>query len=422
MKASNEELQSMNEELRSTMEELETSKEELQSMNEELTTLNQENRHKVEELTQLSSDLQNLLSATDIATLFLDRDFRILRFTPRIGELFNIRLADRGRALSNFSHRLGYKKLLDDAREVLDRLAPVEREIEDEDGRFYLTRVLPYRSVKDRIEGVVITFVEITERKRSEEALRESEARFRGPVEPWAQAVWEADATGMMVADSTSWRAYTGQTFEEWLGEGWAQAVHPQDRADALRNWREAVRSGDLVNAEFRVRSPDGGWRWTNVRAAPMRDAGGAIQKWVGLNIDISERKRLEEALRESEAFYRRAVEAGRVGAWYGDLQTGNFHIAPQMAALLGYAPGEQNVSRRQWLAAVHPDDRPAMEAALAGQSEQEARFDLIHRIQLADGTVRRLYSRGAVAREAGGETLRLYGASVDVTALSAAG
>src|SRR6202012_14182 len=111
MKASNEEMQSTNEELRSTMEELETSKEELQSTNEELQTVNQQNRLKVEELSQLSSDLQNLLIATDIATLFLDRDLRIMRFTPRFAELFNVRVTDRGRPLSDLTHRLGDAQL-----------------------------------------------------------------------------------------------------------------------------------------------------------------------------------------------------------------------------------------------------------------------------------------------------------------------
>lgn len=129
MKASNEEMQSSNEELRSTMEELETSKEELQSMNEELSTLNQENRHKVEELSQLSGDLQNLLAATDIATLFLDKKFRIMRFTPRASELFNVRHLDRGRPLSDLTHRLGYTNLQDDAQRVLSDLMPVEREV-----------------------------------------------------------------------------------------------------------------------------------------------------------------------------------------------------------------------------------------------------------------------------------------------------
>jgi two-component system CheB/CheR fusion protein len=173
MKASNEELQSANEELRSTMEELETSKEELQSMNEELQTVNQENRHKVAELALLSGDLQNLLSATDIATLFLDRELRILRFTPRIGDIFNMRMTDRGRPAADLTHRLGYPQLMADAELVLQNLQPIEREVHDEAGRWYLTRLLPYRSTDDRIGGVVINFIDISRRKQSEEALQE---------------------------------------------------------------------------------------------------------------------------------------------------------------------------------------------------------------------------------------------------------
>lgn len=139
MRAANEELQSVNEELRSTLEELETSKEELQSMNEELQTVNQENRHKVDELSQLTGDLQNLMAATDIATLFLDRELRILRVTPRTRDLFNIRASDRGRPFTELRHRLGYDLLEQDLCAVLERLTPIEREIQSETGDWYLT-------------------------------------------------------------------------------------------------------------------------------------------------------------------------------------------------------------------------------------------------------------------------------------------
>lgn len=183
MKASNEEMQSTNEELRSTLEELETSKEELQSINEELQTVNQENRHKVEELSQLSSDLHNLLSATDIATLFLDRELRILRFTPKLGELFNVRQTDRGRPISDLTARIGYSEMRSDAALVLSRLSPIERELQDEAGRWYLTRVLPYRSTEDKIEGVVTTFVDITTRKTAEDAARASEQRLAAELD-----------------------------------------------------------------------------------------------------------------------------------------------------------------------------------------------------------------------------------------------
>jgi two-component system, chemotaxis family, CheB/CheR fusion protein len=182
MQASNEELQSSNEELRSTMEELETSREELQSMNEELATVNQENRHRVEELSQLSSDLQNLMASTEIATLFLDRQLRIVRFTPQVGELFNIRATDRGRPLVDFRSNIGYPQLQDDARRVLERLTPIEREVQGARGRWYLLRVLPYRGSHDRIEGVVITLLDISERKKAQESLRQSEERLAQEV------------------------------------------------------------------------------------------------------------------------------------------------------------------------------------------------------------------------------------------------
>jgi len=182
LRASNEELLSANEELRSTLEELETSKEELQSINEELQTVNQENRHRVEELGQLSSDLQNLFAATDIATLFLDRDLRILRYTPKTGELFNVQPTDRGRPLSDLTHRLGYDKLGEDALQVLDRLVPVEREVRGA-GRYFQMTLRPYRDVKDRIAGVVVTFVDLTVRKEMEEALREAKEYAENIIE-----------------------------------------------------------------------------------------------------------------------------------------------------------------------------------------------------------------------------------------------
>ncbi len=172
MKTSNEELQSMNEELRSTMEELETGKEELQSINEELQTVNQENRHKMEELARLSSDLQNLLAATDIATVFLDRELRIVRFTPALADLFSVRMTDRGRPLSDLTHRLVDGDLITRAEEVLETLVPFEGEVEDEGGRWYLTRIMPYRSAEERIEGLVITFVDVTDRRSMEDELR----------------------------------------------------------------------------------------------------------------------------------------------------------------------------------------------------------------------------------------------------------
>ena len=310
LKASNEEVTSVNEELQSTNEELETSKEELQSLNEELTTVNAQLQAKMEEHEAASNDLGSLLGSTDIGVVFLDTRMRIRRYTPTTRDLLELIPSDMGRPLSDLARKFDDPHLLDDCRAVLDKLVPVERAVTSQSGRTYARRALPYRTTDNRIDGVVVTFVDVTDRHRAETALRRSETRFRGLVEPWAQAIWEADAAGAVVDDSPSWRAYTGQTQAQWLGEGWATAVHPDDREQGLQQWRTAMAAGTPVNAEFRLRGPDGGYRWTNVRAAPLRDApDGPILKWVAMNVDVTARRQAEAALRASEEQFRRAIE-----------------------------------------------------------------------------------------------------------------
>lgn len=182
LQASNEELQSMNEELKSTTEELETSKEELQSVNEELYTVNQELQDKNKELSQANSDLRNLMASTGIGVIFLDRSLNLRRFTPPARELFNFIPADEGRPLSDLRGKIDYDEergLTEDAERVLDSLQPVEREVQKGEGRWYLVRILPYRTQEDKINGVVINFIDITNRKETELELREREQELR---------------------------------------------------------------------------------------------------------------------------------------------------------------------------------------------------------------------------------------------------
>jgi two-component system CheB/CheR fusion protein len=178
LRAANEELQSVNEEYRSTAEELETSKEELQSINEELQTVNNELKSKLETVSRSKNDMQNLMAATNVGTLFLDTDLRIKRFTPPIAALFNITKNDEGRPITDFTHRLDYGAFADDAREALHALTPIEREVSG-GGSWFLTRLRPYQTADERIEGVVVTFIDITERLAAEQNLKTSEARAR---------------------------------------------------------------------------------------------------------------------------------------------------------------------------------------------------------------------------------------------------
>ncbi|HVF41039.1 MAG TPA: chemotaxis protein CheB [Gemmatimonadaceae bacterium] len=169
LKASNEELQSINEEQRATEEELEASKEELQSINEELHTVNQEFKIKNEELGERNSDLGNFIDSTGIATIFLDRALRVRVFTPAVSNLFHLRANDAGRPLADIAHKLDYPGLTEDATEVLRTLVRCDREVRAVDGRWYLARISPYRSVDDRIEGVVLSLLDISDRKKAEQ-------------------------------------------------------------------------------------------------------------------------------------------------------------------------------------------------------------------------------------------------------------
>ncbi|MGO9544200.1 MAG: CheR family methyltransferase, partial [Rhodomicrobium sp.] len=178
LRAANEELQSINEEYHSTAEELETSKEELQSINEELQTVNAELKSKLESVSRTNNDLQNLMAATDVGTLFLDSQLRIKLFTPKMAEIYNIKAADEGRPVTDLTHKLDYGHFAEDAQTVLKDLALVEREIRA-GASWYLTRMRPYRTIDNRIEGVVCTFVDITARLETEQALKAGEARLR---------------------------------------------------------------------------------------------------------------------------------------------------------------------------------------------------------------------------------------------------
>jgi two-component system CheB/CheR fusion protein len=173
LKSSNEELQSTNEELQSTNEELTTSKEEMQSMNEELQTLNQELQVKVDELSRASDDMKNLLNSTNIATLFLDDALNVRRFTTEATKLFKLLPGDVGRPITDLTTDLDYPELAENLREVLRTLVFQERNIPTRDGRWYSVRIMPYRTQDDRIDGLVITFSDITAAKKLEAELRE---------------------------------------------------------------------------------------------------------------------------------------------------------------------------------------------------------------------------------------------------------
>ena len=179
LKSANEELQSTNEELQSTNEELTTSREEMQSMNEELQTVNAEQQSKMDELSWINNDMNNLLNSTEIVTVFLDNDLHVRRFTPGADKIFKLIPGDVGRPLSDIVNDLLYPKMTEEAREVLRTLVFSEKQIVTADGRWFSVRIMPYRTMDDVIGGVVITFSNITAAKVLEAELREESARLK---------------------------------------------------------------------------------------------------------------------------------------------------------------------------------------------------------------------------------------------------
>jgi two-component system, chemotaxis family, CheB/CheR fusion protein len=304
LKASNEELQAMNEELRSATEELETSREELQSINEELTTVNHELKTKVEELGHANSDMHNLMDATAIATVFLDRELRITRYTPSAVSLFNLIPTDVGRPLTDLTTHLQYPEMGIDAMRVLERLVPVEREVGQADGSWYLARLLPYRTIEDRIAGVVLSFVNITERKQAEE------------VRLWLSAVVTSTTDGIISfsLDQTilSWNSGAERIFgysaEEAIGKP-LSILAPADAEehDRVIEWVGAAQR--IENLEtVRVRK-DGSEVHVSLTVSPIRDNNGKVMAGTAIVRDISGAHAAAEALRATDEKLRRTVE-----------------------------------------------------------------------------------------------------------------
>jgi chemotaxis methyl-accepting protein methylase len=196
LRSANEELQSTNEEIQSTNEELTTSKEEMQSMNEELQTLNAELQAKVDELSRASNDMKNLLESTDIATLFLDKELNVRRFTPQTTHIIKLIPSDVGRPITDLVSGLNYPKLEDDVRGVLRTLVPMEHSAAALSGRWFNVRILPYRTMDDRIDGVVITFTDITAAKTLEAKLLATQAGLEKRVADQAMKLGQGKGRG----------------------------------------------------------------------------------------------------------------------------------------------------------------------------------------------------------------------------------
>jgi two-component system CheB/CheR fusion protein len=306
-KASNEEVMSMNEELQSANEELETSKEELQSLNEELTTVNNQLHDKVDELESANNDMANLLNCTDVATVFLDPELRIKRFTPAATDLFNFVALDLGRPLGDITARFADLDLVGDIQQVLRQLAPREKEVSSQEGRWWSRRVVPYRTRDNRVEGVVITFVDVTERKQAVDTVVR---RLATIVENSADAILSKDLDGTIRTWNQGAERLYGYTHAEAVGQS-VELIVPRERRDELATIMAKIRRGESIERLETERLCKYGQRIAvSLTVSPIRDEGGTVVSASAMAHDITARKQADDARRVSEERLRAVMNA----------------------------------------------------------------------------------------------------------------
>ena len=412
MESSNEELLSMNEELQSKNEEIETSKEEVQSVNEELEATNQELIHKVEELRRTNSDLQNLMEATDIATLFLDRQLCIKRMTPRVQELFNVRPDDTGRPLSDFSHNLGYDRLIDDANQVLDRLQPIEREVEGKDGKWFLVQLRPYRTLEDKIDGVVITFVNITEMKavhREAEEARE-----------YAEEIVDTVQTSLLVLDEDLRVKTANDAFYETF------QVEPDDTVGTLvydlgnQQWdipelrtllRDILQESEVVTdyvVEHKFESLGHRIMHLNARRIDNREL-------ILLSIEDVTQSSMMQKLREERNFIESLLETVGALVIVVDVDGRIVRFNKECQEVTGYS-AEEAEGRKVFDFLIPPEDQQGVQVVMeeheAGRDQTYSENEWITK----DGERRLIRWSSTVLRDTEGEIEYIIGTGIDIT------
>ncbi|HXH85101.1 MAG TPA: chemotaxis protein CheB [Candidatus Tectomicrobia bacterium] len=299
--ASNEELQASYEELQASNEELQSTNEELQSVNEELYTVNAEYQRKITELTELTNDMDNLLSSTDIGTIFLDAQLRIRKFTPKIAETFDLVPHDIGRPIEAFAHTLEHPGLGADLARVLETGQTVERELRDARGKAFFLRVLPYR-VKGAVDGVVVTVIDISGLRAAEDALFHERHLLNSLLRTVPDAIYFKDARGRFIRANPAMARRLGLADPaDAVGKTAFDLPDPQAALALQREDDAVLHTGEPQHYRLERRAgPDGREVWDLVTRLPLRDPDGRIVGIIVIFRDVTAQKQAEDKIHEA--------------------------------------------------------------------------------------------------------------------------
>lgn len=335
LQTSNEELQATNEELLAANEELQSTNEELHSVNEELYTVNAEFERKNHELKTIGEDLNNLLASTDIGTLFLDRHLRIRRFTPSIGRIFKLLPQDISRPIDHLAYQLeGEPDLIARLKEVLATGKPAEREICTRDGEWLYQRVLPFRTAEDQIDGVVLTFTDIS-------GLKSIQDKLNLAMEFSRMVWWEWNLVSQELTTHTGGQSlfgFEGSVFKTTTAE-WHNLIHPED-LERVQQSLERCLNGDASRWECQHRflTRDGQWRWVvnKGKVAASNETGQPV-RMLGTTQDVHERCLAEQEIRKLNL----ALERGPVMVMITDLESRIEYVNQAFCEVTGYSAAE---------------------------------------------------------------------------------
>ncbi len=405
LRVAHEEAMSMNEELQSSNEELESSKEELQSLNEELSTVNSELEGKLAELQRALNDLRNLMDNTRVATLFLDRELRIRRFTHPAAHLFHLLASDQGRPLRDIASRVVDPDLLEQARGVLECEQPVDLEVRTAEGEWFLRRIQPFRTNEESVEGVVVTYVDITALRHAAQEAR----RLATVLRDSSDAVIAHDPNGRILFwNRGAQRAYG-------YGEKEARALNiaslvPASHREQMRKIEELVRQAGSAGPETTRRvTRDGRLLDVSVTVSVLRDDAGSPDAVLSTERDITEQLRLE-----GDARFRAMADDIPTLLRIEDGEGRALYLNRAWLEFTGES-AQDSLLAQGWLRYIHPDDLPIYLRAASEARGESRRFDVDLRLRRADGCYQWMRSTGVARRGDDGHLLGYVSVSVNI-------